>query len=314
MALFDDDFPTFSGIDDSRDKGPVFQVRVSTMGSLLGTLTAYGEWRPQDLKQAVEANWKWSEHRQRLFFGELELCDVLLQANQHPDRSSSEKLWDLLDHPRDGDVVHLNLLSRTAEQEKFLESLSGMLADGDVSELVQNAPAEVRGDRYCMLAVVAWNYNYPDLQFASQELRADREFILQCVTIYARCLWCIGEHLVGDRAFMEEAIRRSPFALGYASEDLKNEEALVRLAVRGEPSALASAAPRFRDMKELVLPSVTSNGYTLRDMSDRMKSDREVVLAAVRQCPQAIEYASPDLQEDPEVQQHKRKTPYLGWE
>ena len=135
----------------------------------------------------------------------------------------------MLDHPRDGDVVHLNLLSRTAEQVKFLESLSDMVEVGDVSELVQNAPAEVRGDRYCMLAVVAWNYNYPALQFASQELRADREFILQCVTIYARCLWCIGEHLVGDRAFMEEAIRRSPFALGYASEELKNEEALVRL-------------------------------------------------------------------------------------
>ena len=217
------------GVDDSRDKRPVFQVRVSTIGSLLGTLTAYGEWRPHDLKQAVEANWKWSEHRQRLFFGELELCDVLLQANRLPDRSSSEELWDLLDHPRDGDVVHLNLLSRTAEQVKFLESLSDMVEVGDVSELVQNAPAEVRGDRYCMLAVVAWNYNYPALQFASQELRADREFILQCLTIYARCLWCIGEHLVGDRAFMEEAIRRSPFALGYASEELKNEEALVRL-------------------------------------------------------------------------------------
>ena len=64
-------------------------------------------------------------------------------------------------------------------------------------------------------------------------------------------------------------------------------------------------------MKELVLPSVTSNGYTLRDMSDRMKSDREVVLAAVRQCPQAIEYASPDLQEDPEVQQRKRKAGFF---
>ncbi|CAE7360025.1 LECRK53 [Symbiodinium sp. CCMP2592] len=315
MEPFDDTFPAFGGVDDNRDKAPVFQVRVSTMASLLGTLTAYGEWRPRDLKQAVEANWKWSEHRQRLFFGELELCDVLLQANRHPDRSYSEKLWDLLDHPRDGDVVHLNLLSRTAEQETFLESLSDMLGhDGDVSELVQNAPAEVRGDRYCMLAVVAWTYSYPVLEFASEELRAEREFILQCVTIYARCLRCIGEHLVGDRAFMEEAIRRSPFALGYVSEDLKNEEALVRLAIRGEPSALGSAAPRFRDMKELVLPCVAANGYTLRDMSDRMKSDREVVLAAVRQCPHAIQYAPPDLQADPEVQQPKRKAGYFSLE
>ncbi|CAE7757605.1 LECRK53 [Symbiodinium sp. CCMP2456] len=294
MASFDDLFR-------NRDKGPVFQVRVSTLGSPLGTLTAYGEWRVQGLKEAVKAKWNWSEHRQRLFFGDLELCDVLLQANRHPDRSYSEELWDLLDHPRDGDVVDLNLLSRTAEQEQFLAALSPMLADGDVSELVQNAPAEVRGDRYCMLAVVAWNYNYPDLQFASEELRADREFILQCVTIYARCLWCIGEHLVGDRAFMEEAIRRSPFALEYATDDLKNEEALVRLALKGTPSALSAAAPRFRDMKELVLQCVTKRGYALREMSDRMKSDREVVLAAVRECPQAIEYASPDLRADPEV-------------
>ena len=276
-----------------RDNGPSFQVRVFSMESPLCTVTAFGEWGSHELKEAVEANSDWSEHRQRLFYGTQELCEVLLQADQRRD-----KLCDLLDHPGEGAVVNITAVSRTAAQEEFLTALSDMLADGEASELVQEAPAEVRGDRYCMLAVVAWNYNYPDLQFASEELRSDRQFILQCVTIYARCLWCIGQDLVGDRAFMEEAIRRSPGALSYASDDLKDDEALVRLAVSSEPSALCGAAPRFRDMKELVLPCIAGDGYNLQSMSDRMRADRDVVLAALRTQPTALEFASPELQAD----------------
>ncbi|CAE7288022.1 LECRK53, partial [Symbiodinium pilosum] len=209
------------------------------MEAPLCTVTAFGGWSLDQLKDAVEANSSWSVHKQRLFDGTRELCEVLLQAE-----GRSDKLSDLLDHPCDGDVINITAVSRSSAQMKFLEELSETLADGDVSDLVREAPAEVRGDRYCMLAVVAWNYNYPDLEFATEELRADKEFILQCVTIYARCLWCIGQHLVGDRSFMEEAIRRSPHALDYASDDLKNDEALVRLAISSSPSALSGAADR----------------------------------------------------------------------
>ncbi|CAE7394308.1 LECRK53 [Symbiodinium natans] len=276
------------------DTGPSFQVRVSTMDSLLCTVTAYGEWSSHTLKKAVQANSAWSEHRQRLFYGTQELCEVLLQANGRLD-----KLSDLLNHPCEGAVISITAVSRTRAQEEFLEALAGTLGGGDVSELIQHA--EVRGDRYCMLAVVAWFYNYPDLEFASEELKTDREFILQCVTIYASCLWCIGQHLVGDRAFMEEAIRRSPFALTYASDDLKGDEALVRLAVSSSPNALVGAAPRFKDMKELVLPCVTADGYSLRDMSDRMRADREVVLAALCNQPTALEFASLALKADTSV-------------
>ena len=316
MALPDDSMEGMgSGSEDGegstslRNTGPSFQVHVSSMDSLLCTVTAYGGWSSHRLKMAVQANSSWSEHRQRLFYGTQELCGVLLQASRHPD-----KLSDLLNDPCEGAVINITAVSRTTAQEEFLEALAGMLCDGDVSDLVQQAPAEVRGDRYCMLAVVAWNYNYPDLEFASEELRTDREFILQCVTIYARCLWSIGQNLVGDRAFMEEAIRRSPSALAYATDDLKDDEALVRLAVSSSPAALVGAAPRFKDMKELVLPCVTAHGYSLRDMSDRMRADREVVLAALCNQPAVLEYASLALKADTSVVDFALRHCVMEWQ
>ena len=69
------------------------------MEAPLCTVTAFGGWSLDQLKDAVEANSSWSVHKQRLFDGTRELCEVLLQAE-----GRSDKLSDLLDHPCDGDV------------------------------------------------------------------------------------------------------------------------------------------------------------------------------------------------------------------
>ena len=53
----------------------------------------------------------------------------------------------------------------------------------------------------------------------------------------------------------------------------------------------------------LIKPSLTNQTkFGLESASDTLKADREVVLAAVKQCPWVLEFASEELQNDPELE------------
>ena len=64
------------------------------------------------------------------------------------------------------------------------------------------------------------------LNFASPQLRADRELVLKAVRQYGAAL--AASELQDDREVVQLAVRRNGCSLRYASEELKSESSLAR--------------------------------------------------------------------------------------
>jgi len=105
------------------------------------------------------------------------------------------------------------------------------------------------------------------LEYASPELKADKEVVLA-------------------------AVAQDGFALEYASEELKADKEVVLAAVAQEWGALEYASAELKADKEVVLAAVAQDGFALEYDSVELKADKEVVLAAVAQDGRALEFAS----------------------
>ena len=107
-----------------------------------------------------------------------------------------------------------------------------------------------------------------------------------------------SEELRGDREVVLEAVRQNGNALRYASKELQGDRELVLEAVRQDGIALWYASKELKEDREVVLAAVTKDGDSLQYASKELRGDPQVVLAAVRQDGYALEYASEELRAD----------------
>ena len=87
--------------------------------------------------------------------------------------------------------------------------------------------------------------------------------------------------IITDREEILEAVKKDGRALQYADESLWADREVVLEAVKTDEGREEEEALMFAD--------------------ESLQADREVVLAAVKQCPWVLEFASEELQNDPEL-------------
>ena len=167
----------------------------------------------------------------------------------------------------------LNSKLSVSVQKKFLELLKESEEEDIVASNLASNPALDKNLAKELLEIM----NY-DLQYASPELKADKDVVLTA----------IKENEDTD-------------ALRYASPDLLEDKDVVLAAVKQNGNALYYASPELRADKDIVLVAVKQNGYSLQYASLELKADKDVVLAAVKQNGDALQYASPELQADKDV-------------
>ena len=80
-------------------------------------------------------------------------------------------------------------------------------------------------DRDSVLAAVATSGGRA-FRYAAQELRADRDFVLQVVARSGRALEHVSERLKADREVVLTAVRKDGIALQYVADELKADHAL----------------------------------------------------------------------------------------
>ena len=128
-------------------------------------------------------------------------------------------------------------------------------------------------DKAAMLAMVKQD-GVRVLEFASEGLRADKDFMLAAMKQDGFPLQFASEELKADKDFMLAAVKQLGFALRFASDELKAD-------------------------KEVVLAAVKQHGFALEFASEELKADKEVVLAAVKQDGvRVLEFASEELKND----------------
>ena len=166
-------------------------------------------------------------------------------------------------------------------------------------ELLRNLSENMRDNKDVVLAAV--RQAAKALPFASLRLQADPEIIkaaqafdirkmaaIAMVQQSAMLLEDLSEDLRDDRDVVLQALWQDAEALPFASPRLQADPEIIRAAVIG-------------DVKKGVIERLQEDGLFLQYVVEELKDDEDVVLAAVRQNGEAIPFASPRLQADPEI-------------
>ena len=149
-----------------------------------------------------------------------------------------------------------------------------------------------------MAAVSKFSYA---LEFASDELKNDKEVVLVVVSKYGHVFKFVSDELKNDKDVVLAAVSNDGAVLEYASDELKNDKEVVLAAVSKFSYALEFASDELKNDKEVVLVVVSKYGHVFKFVSDELKNDKEVVLAAVSNNGDVLKYASDELKNDKEV-------------
>lgn len=209
---------------------------------------------------------------------------------------------------------------------------------GDWKEL-RAAPFAIRNDREAVLGAVG--QNEAALEYATEELKSDKAFVLEAVKTYGEAIRHAAAVLRGDREVVLAAICQNRLALRHASEELRADVGLVVEAMRnrgaghnlecaaeelGAPLEVVREASQelhpdgwkkkvlrdwqklgvaplaTRSDKELVIEVVRDSwGMALCHASETLRGDRDVVLEAVRLRGETLRFASDDVKGNREV-------------
>jgi hypothetical protein len=108
------------------------------------------------------------------------------------------------------------------------------------------------------------------LQFASDEIKDDKEIILAAINRYdGNSIKYASETLRNNKELVEYAVNKSGFAFRYASDELQKD-------------------------KTLALKAVSKAGYLFKCLSDDYKRDKEIILVAVQNYEHALKYVPVD--------------------
>lgn len=123
------------------------------------------------------------------------------------------------------------------------------------------------------------------LQYASDELKADREVVLAAVNHYGPALEYASDDLKADKEIVLEAVKLWGSNLEYASDDLKADKDVVLAAVTNTGRALEYASDNLKADREIVLEAVKhkihASGHALTFASATLRREREIALAAM---------------------------------
>ena len=147
------------------------------------------------------------------------------------------------------------------------------------------ASEELKNDKETVLQVIKSNSDRHVFKGASEELRNDRETVLEAVRRNGLALEYVSEELRNDREIVLEAIKNDGLALCYASEELKNDKKVVLEAMKNDSFAVRWAGKELLNDREFILAVVKENRYVLQYASDELQNDKKFVLAAVKDNP-----------------------------
>ena len=189
------------------------------------------------------------------------------------------------------------------------------------------ASEEMRADKDIVMAAVL-NDSY-ELQYASEILKADKELVMVAVRRQGMSLYYSSEEMRADKEVVLKAVGSDGRALKDASKSLRADKEVVRAALKDnrhedirfidyiayelfdDIDILRGILKRdYRDLTYSTLPKklreklknkflfldlVKRDGYKLRFASDDLRKDKEVVFEALKNCIQAFEFVSSDL-------------------
>ena len=139
---------------------------------------------------------------------------------------------------------------------------------------------ELKGDKEILL--IALQSSFPDIfMYASAELRADREVVLEAVKINGDCLRHASIEFQNDFEVVMEAVKSQGCALRFASADLRNNFQVCQVAIYSNPTNYHYIGPVMKKNRELAMQAIDLSSVNYKYMDDSLKQDEELAWLAV---------------------------------
>ncbi len=138
----------------------------------------------------------------------------------------------------------------------------------------------------------------------------DKAFIMEAVAQDARILEYASITLQADKEVVLAAFESSlSWALAYVSDDLEIDASMMATIINNtnEEEHLDKLLAQCHCNRGAVLVAVQYDGCLLEHVSNALRADREVVLEAIKNNPDALEFCSSTLQDDPIFMREKAK-------
>lgn len=148
-------------------------------------------------------------------------------------------------------------------------------------DMLQYASADLRGDRDFMLEAIKRNWRLFD--YASDSLKRDRDFVLEIIRQSPWLFEFIPQNFRGDRDITLEAIKYDSRLYGYASEALRAEPAFILEAAKLNIEIMKYVSPDFWENKDFILEVIGQNSLAiLKYAPENIRNDRDYVLEMIR--------------------------------
>lgn len=120
------------------------------------------------------------------------------------------------------------------------------------------------------------------LEYISKELLEDKNFLLQVIECDHHPFH-VREELRAEKSFILSCLSKKGWALIYASEDLRDDEEVVLEAVKKSPGMITEASERLQNDKQFILKAVEKNCYVILNLGiGKFLLDNDVISKATK--------------------------------
>ncbi|WOG25678.1 DUF4116 domain-containing protein [Endozoicomonas sp. 8E] len=128
------------------------------------------------------------------------------------------------------------------------------------------------------------------LEYASQQVRNDRDFVLPAISKHPKQLQYLSEALRNDSDVVMAAVEKNPLALNYASERLRNDKNIIRMAIAESTYPLSFASEKVLSDRECMLDLIAKNPQAFHYAAVKLKDDKKFINAAKQRNPELRKY------------------------
>lgn len=146
----------------------------------------------------------------------------------------------------------------------------------------------------------AFEYDSNLLQFASKHLLGNDSFAMSAIQRNPIALEFASENVKADRFTVLEAVKKDGSLLQFASEHLRKDRECELAAVQCTPLALAFTSDVTRATESVVLKTLKRDGNALQFASNELRENKDIILAAVRTTPSSLRFAMGGMNRDRE--------------
>ena len=234
-------------------------------------------------------------------------------------KDTSKKLWEedrefvLGIVERIGKNKHIEMYRLFADElisEKFRNDPEIMLeaikaGTGLLDDIMKYASNDLKNNREFLIETIKCTDergNNPVLQYASDELRGDRDVIRTSKT----GLFYASDELKSDRDFVMEMIERYPYNFKAASEDLRCDREVVLATLRLEPELFSDIDPILQRDKVVVETALEASEIQMSKLFEKQQNGKQVEVWQVKRATE-IEIKLKNLYDELKKEEQEKK-------